>query len=436
MPYIRGGAFYISQPNNPQTALFPRKDMGISPAYKNIKRIRGGHARNGVNRTPSATPGNSARGKGDMQQYFRMGEPGTPPFALPQVILKPVGAKASSVGAQEIANEKKKAELTASGMSADEAAAEVEGSPGSPDAPVKASSPLFKTPNASDVQAKAGELAAKAGEAAAKAGQRAGELAKKAGQRAGEFAKSAGEMKVEADAFMQDAAVGLQKLFRGKQGRRKSMAVKSGVKPTMIAETKKEFRASGFTRDIMFDVVGDKPKAADPIAEFTKAATEAFAKCTAYVKTLVPPPAPEKPVAEPVPDGPEGEFTSILMDGTEEALAAEEPAEEKPAATTKANFRASGFTRGVIGAGVAAVAPPPEEPAAAPAPEEPAAATAPEEPAAAPSPEEPAAAPPPEEPAAAPAPEEPAAAPPPEEPAAAPPPEEPAAAPAPAELEA
>ena len=61
MGYHRGGAGAVFQPKDPIVAAYPRKDMGSTPAYSLMRRVRGGLSRGSNLMTPSTTPINTSR---------------------------------------------------------------------------------------------------------------------------------------------------------------------------------------------------------------------------------------------------------------------------------------------------------------------------------------------------------------------------------------
>ncbi|KAL3933470.1 MAG: hypothetical protein SGPRY_000261, partial [Prymnesium sp.] len=55
MGYLRGGPGQVFQPRDPTPSAFPRRDMGITPAYPRIKRLRGGYGRHATLISPRGT---------------------------------------------------------------------------------------------------------------------------------------------------------------------------------------------------------------------------------------------------------------------------------------------------------------------------------------------------------------------------------------------
>ena len=247
--------------------------MGYAPAYPKTKRLRGGHARTANYITPSATPVATAR---DRFTAFSEEEAGVGlTEALNHVSLKPV--------------------------------------PGSPAGMVKQYQKESPPKSAAD-SVNLHHVTAE-------------EVRQTQAQRDANMEEDEASRLDEEQGF-HEAATGLQKIILGKQARRASADTSAASAPEQV---KAEFRASSFTREVISDVVGDKPPPPAPPAP-----DDPISRCLACFKPLL--------------DAAQGAPASVEGGGSAPPSAPR--ASGGQGAASPDNFRASGFTRGAIGAGV------------------------------------------------------------------------------------
>jgi len=176
-------------------------------------------------------------------------------------------------------------------------------------------------------------------------------------------------MKKQTDAFLDDAVVGLGKMSKQAQAEleekanlvqkmaRGRLARKNTQKLRLEKGGDAGFRASTFVKGIVDDVVDGDKKPNPALAAGLRVIAPYIERCMACLKPLG---------VGPAAGNNDGGYISILSDGPKENFRASGFTRGAigagiDAAEQKDNFRASGFTRGAIGAGVEATQPPKEK---------------------------------------------------------------------------